>query len=136
MRYSIFTIAIGLFFASCSNYQCTNVNPIFEQYNPADREYKAELARVVTLANKDSLAAWIHAYKVVKGREYMYVNMIGRGICAVAIMDITNNTELAAYRSAKGESYNGAFLPHLKYHIEHTDKGYNFVLDKVGEILE
>lgn len=136
MRYSIFTIAIALLLASCSNYQCTNVNPVFEQYKPADREYKAELARVVTLANKDSLASWIHSYKSIKGREYMYVNMIGRGICAVAIMDITGNSELAEYRKSKGQSHNGAFLPHIKYHIEQTDKGYNFVLDDIGEMMD
>ena len=136
MRSLIFSIFVVVLFAACNNQRCTNINPVFEKYQPDDEEYRAELARVIALANKDSLTAWIDSYNEKHGREYMYVNMVGRGICAIAVMDITNNPELEPYRRVKGRAYAGAYLPHLKYHIERAGNSYHIVLDKVGTIID
>lgn len=134
MRYLILSVFIA--FTGCSPADCVNTNPIFDKYSPEDKEYREELANVVNRCHKDSIAAWIHSYDVVHGREYMYVNMIGRSVCAIAMMDITGNEELKQYRKVKGHSFNGAFLPHLKYHVEQTEHGVDFVLDKVGEMID
>lgn len=134
MRYLVLSVFMA--FTACNPSDCVNTNPVFDQYSPQDKEYKEELAKVVGSCHKDSIAAWIHSYDAAKGREYIYVNMIGRSVCAIAVMDITGNEELKQYRKVKGQSYSGAFLPQLKYHVEQTEQGANFVLDKVGEIID
>lgn len=136
MRYLFFTTIAAMLFAACNPAECVNTNPVFDQYSPDDKEYKEELARVVGLCHKDSIAAWVQAYTARRGREYMYVNMIGRSVCATAILDITGNDELEDFRRVKGKSYRGALLPHIRYHIEYTNNIPDFVLDKVGEIVD
>lgn len=138
MRYYIPAVAVLLFTASCNKPECTNTNPILKQYSPADKEYKAELARLLSTTNSDSIIAWIAQQPYAKEgeTEYMYVDLTGRGICATAEVDITGNEQLAQFRSVEGKSYSGAMLSGFEYHISQTDSGYNFVLDDIGEILD
>lgn len=129
-------ISIAIFFAACDKPQCTNHNPVFDKYSPDDTEYRNELARLVEAADKDSVLFWINDYDSVAGHEYIYADVIGRGICTVVIFDITGNEEFDNYRRVKGASYSGAQLLAPRYRIQHTGSGAQFVLDSVGMIVD
>lgn len=135
MRLFVF-ISIAILLASCDKPQCTNLNPVFDQHKPADREYRNELAVLVEAADKDSVLFWINHYDSAYGEEFMYADVIGRDVCAVAVFDITGNEEFENYRRVKGVSYSGAQLLAPRYRIQHTDSGAQFILDSVGMILD
>ncbi len=135
MRLFVF-ISIAILLASCDKPQCTNYNPVFDQYKPADVEYRNELAGLIETTDKDSVLFWINRYDSVAGHEYMYADVIGRDICAVAVFDITGNEEFENYRRVNGVSYSGAQLLAPRYRIKHTDSGTLFVLDSVGMIVD
>ena len=135
MRLFVF-ISIAILLASCDKPQCTNHNPIFDKYKPADKEYRIELAGLVEVADKDSVLFWINRYDSVVSHEYMYADVIGRNLCAIAIFDITGNEEFENFRRVKGVSYSGAGLLAPRYRIQHTDSGAQFVLDSVGMIVD
>lgn len=135
MRLFVF-ISIAILLASCDKPQCTNHNPIFDKYKPADKEYRIELAGLVEVADKDSVLFWINRYDSVAGHEYMYADVIGRNLCAIAIFDITGNEEFENFRRVKGVSYSGAGLLAPRYRIQHTHSGAQFVLDSVGMIVD
>lgn len=135
MRLSIF-MSIVIFFAACDKPQCTNHNPVFDKYKPADKEYRDELARLVESADEDSVLFWINHYDSADGHEYMYADVIGRDLCAIALFDITGNEEFENYRRVKGVSYSGAGLLAPRYRIQHTGSGAQLILDSVGMILD
>ncbi len=135
MRLFVF-ISTAIMLASCDKPECTNHNPVFDKHRPADKEYRNELAGLVETTDKDSVLFWINGYDSASGHEYMYADVIGRNLCAVAVFDITGNEEFENYRLVKGVSYSGAQLLAPRYRIQHTDSGAQFVLESVGRIVD
>ena len=135
MRYILTIIAVCLL-AACDKPQCTNTNPVMSRYNPEDKEYKTELVRLIDSIGKHNIDYWIHHYQAAGGREYMYVDLLAPGICAIAVMDITGNHDLLNFRRVQGKSYSGAGLSGLDYTIEPSDSSYNFVFKNVDYIID
>ncbi len=132
----LITISIAILLASCDKPQCTNHNPVFDKHKPADKEYRDELAGLVEAVDRDSILFWINDYDSTREHEYMYADVIGRNICAIAVFDVTGNEEFENFRRVKGVSYSGAQLLAPRYRIQHTDSGAQFVLDSVGMIVD
>lgn len=135
MRYLFFIVIPVLLCASCKP-ECRNDNPVLNKYKPSDREYINELAKLVQQADKSNIDGWINSYEQVNNREYMFIDLVGKGICGIAMMDITGNKSLENFRQVKGTSYNGAFLDGLQFDILHTDSGSVFVFKDVDNIID
>ncbi len=135
MRYLLLMIMPVLLYASCKP-ECRSDNPVLNKYKPSDREYINELAKLVEQADKSSIDGWINSYEQVNNREYMFIDLVGKGICGTAMMDITGNESLGNYRRVKGASYNGGFLDGLQFDILHTDSGNVFVFKEVDNIID
>lgn len=103
---------------------------------PEDKEYKAELVRLIDSIGKGGIDYWIRDYRKDGGREYLYVDLLAPGICAIAILDITGNPDLLNLRRVKGKSYSGAGLSGLDYTIVPNDSSYNFVFKNVDYIID
>ena len=136
MRYLFIMIIPMLLCVSCIKPECRNDNPVLNRYKPSDREYINELAKLVQKADKSNIDAWVNSYVQVNNREYMFIDLVGKGICGTAMMDITGNENLENYRRVKGVSYNGGFLDGLQFDILHTDSGYVFAFKGVDNIID
>lgn len=134
MRLFVF-ISIAILLASCDKPQCTNHIPVFDKYLPNDSTYRNELARLIEASDNDSLVFWVIGHDSINGHEYMYADVIGKNLCAVAVFDITIGEDFENFRRVNGVSY-GGYLLAPRYRILHTGSGAQFVLDSVGIIVD
>lgn len=135
MRVFVF-ISIAILLAACDKPECTNHNPVFDKYLPNDSAYRNELARLIEASDNESLVFWVIGHDSINGHEYMYADVIGKNLCAVAVFDITIGEDFENFRRVKGVSYSGAGLLAPRYRIQHTHSGAQFVLDSVGMIVD
>jgi hypothetical protein len=120
--------------ASCDRPECKNANPVFDQYAPDTKQYKAELIKQIN-AHKE-LRYWIDQYVKKDGELYMSIFIQGDGVCAKGLMDITSGKGLENYKGMKGLSYSGAELKGLKYRIDTAAGGYSLVFESVDWIAD
>jgi len=131
-------IALSLTFliTSCDRPECKSNDPVFDKYTPETKEYKVELIRHLNAAGYSNVNYWIDKYIAVDGVEYMSVFIQGRGLCAKAILNISNGTGLEQYKKVKGGGYSGAGLRRLRYRIDSADGNYNFIFEQVDGIVD
>lgn len=124
--------------SACDRPECTNHNPVFDQYPPDSLEYEQELAIQLKRNSNNDLTYWIalNSYYKAGGSHYMKVNVQGGSLCAIACFDITGATGLDNYLNVKGKSYGGAQLKYIKYHIDSSNGSYHYYLDSIGQIID
>jgi len=117
MKWIAITLVTCIFFCSCDRPECHNTNPIFDKYQPDEKEYKAELVKYLKKENTD-YSYWIHSYVNKDGRDYLRVYIQNKNLCAQGLIHFTDSAKiLAHFKAVKGVSYRGAELSGLKYHI-------------------
>lgn len=136
MKHVIAFLLCLSFFASCERPECRNTNPVFDKFPPESNEYKAELIRQLNRPDLVKLTYWIDKYVKDSTKEYMYISVQAKDICAKGILDITNAEDLEAFKRVKGMSYQGSELSGLVYTIDSTGGAYNFVFKDVVWIAD
>ena len=137
---SVITCILFSVFYSCDRPEYVCRNPVFNEFPPEAREYKAELVKQLQINGAGNISYWAGKYMGKEGKAYMTVCMQGGGLCDKGILDISDTTgggiKLKSYRRVKGRGYSGAGLSGLKYRIDSTNGSYNFVFEAVDGIID
>ena len=116
MKNLSFLILILTVLVSCSNPNCNNSNPIFDNNLPDDQIYISELIK--ELKNYSDNAYFIENYQSDSAGKRLYIKIVGDSICAVGAFKIVEeNSKLNSIIEARGVGYKGAELIGLKYSI-------------------
>jgi len=138
MRYfftMLITIPIALL--SCNRPECTNTNPVFDQYTPSSPEYKAELAAQLRNANPNDLRYWLDKYVEDSGNEYLQFHIQGADLCASGLMKVeTWNDKIANIKKVKGMSYGGAEFRGLRFTIEGEGENTELVYKDFDRLID
>jgi hypothetical protein len=128
-----------LFFAACDRPDCTNSNPVFDQYAPDAPEYKAELARELAIADTNNLRYWVKEY-VEDGDDgddsYISVFVQNEKLCAIMMLHLTQWNKLGQLKAVKGKGYSGAELAGLRYTIKKDSSSTDFIYEDVDAIVD
>lgn len=137
MKYTVILYSLLLLtLYSCDRPACTNEREVFNQYQPYDKPYKQELARLIDSSGKDAYGYWVAGYKQIGGREYMEAYVQNTTVCAVLALDITHYNDLQQFKKVKGRSYIGAGLARLQYDVHRYNDSIAFTLRDIGSILD
>ncbi len=121
--------------SSCNHQTCGNSSPELDKGLPTTKEYKIELARQIKRAG-NSVSYWIGCYVREKNKDYILVFVQGKGLCAKAYLDVTNNPRMEQFVKVQGRSYSGAELSGLKFKIDSSANNYEFIFEDVDWIVD
>ena len=132
MKLAIIFICLAFLLASCHHKHraCANTNPVFTQYSPDDREYKAELIRQLSKRDPSRIHYFIEKYLVRARKPFMMVEVEGDSLCAKMMLDIKNENKMQDFKTVAGLSYTGAELIGLQYAIDSSYGSYNFLFEE------
>ncbi len=116
---------------SCDRPQCKNTNPIFDQYNPATKEYKAELAKQIKIAGLQNLRYWFDKSLKENEKELYELYLQGESLCAKIIVENKSNR-----KHLGNGGYSGAELKGVKINIAQDSTGTNFILENIDKIID
>lgn len=136
MKAFVTTAIVCLAFLSCDRKECKNVNPIFDRYTPSSQEYKAELAKQLTMIDKSSLKYWVAGYEETATDTFMNVYVQNGDLCAVMQMRLAPDHRLNQFKKVKGVSYHGAGLSGLVYDISNRAGETGFVYRDMKDIID
>ena len=137
MRLVLLFVSLALLFAACDRPECKNTNPVFDQFAPDSKEYKAELAVQLKKVNAGKLSYWIDKYQHQEEKDFMTIHVQGDGLYAKTILDITNDGgRFSQLKSVKGGGYSGAGLSGLKFRIDSSGGEFNFVFESLNRIVD
>lgn len=114
---------------------CTNTNPVFNEYDPSDKEYKAELIKQIRQRKPSEVHYYVDKYIELARKPYMTINIEAEGLCARGLLDLKNVNKLKEYKNVKGLTYGGAEIKGLKLLIDSTKGNYNFIFEE-GKIVK
>lgn len=135
-KVAIVLLIIGGLISSCNMPNCENKRPIFNQYQPEDLQYKAELVRLIDSIGKQHFRYWINDYLHRDDRDFVSVFVQSETVCAVTEFDITDAKKLEQYKSISGKGYSGAELKGLNYSIDNDGDSIQFILHDVDRIVD
>jgi hypothetical protein len=125
---------IALF--SCRSPECKNTNPIFDQFSPESQEYKHELKKQLEADPGEHTEFWTQVYLENDGKEYLNARVIKKHLCAIMILEITNNKDLEQFRKNKGAGYIGSELYGVSYAIVDENGSLNFKLENASGFID
>lgn len=135
-RIPAFLAIFTVWLVSCDRPDCDNDNPIFENYQPDSREYKAELAEELNGLDQSNLKYWLQKYDEQSGIETLYFNVQGDGLCAVLHLTVNDWNKLENVRERKGVGRRGAEFTNLKYDIVQDSASVTFVYKTFDRIID
>lgn len=135
----VIVVTVIWLFSICNRPDCINSNPIFDRYEPESNEYRNELKNVIEQIGQDKLKFWIFSLKNIEGVHYLKLYIQSDDLCA--IMFAKNISGMATIIKTKknfehGLGYRGARLVDVKLNIDTTGNETNFVIEKIGRILD
>jgi hypothetical protein len=136
MKRPVVYFSLLFLFIACKHATtCTNTNPVFDEYDPSDKEYKTELIKQIQQRNPANVHYYVDKY-IEQGRKpFMTINIEAEGLCARSILDLKNPNKLKEYKNVKGLTYSGAEIQGLKYQIDSTKGNFNFIFEE-GKIVK
>ncbi|MES2374765.1 MAG: hypothetical protein V4557_19465 [Bacteroidota bacterium] len=105
---------VALFFIACGAPDCKNENRVFEKYPVDSKEYINELARILKANDETGISFWFDRYEKQQGKEYLFVDIIGKKFCAKGKILVTDWNKIEGIQRTKGISYSGAGLVGFK----------------------
>jgi hypothetical protein len=123
-------------FISCDRHDCKNTNPLFDNYSPESREYKTELVKQLKKTNKLKLSFWFNEYVESNGKEMLFFNIQGDGLCAVIVLNVDQWNKLEELRQKKGVSFRGAEFKNLEFDIQQDSTNVNFIFSDFDKIID
>ncbi|MCR5863135.1 hypothetical protein LRS05_13820 [Flavobacterium sp. J372] len=104
--------------ASCDKPKCKNTNPVFNYNLPESKAYQKELAKQLTVSDRDNISYWLDGYIEANGQTYLVIGIVGDDICAQGHMLVTNwDNSISDIHRTKGIGYIGAEFSGLDYSI-------------------
>ncbi|MHB0755370.1 hypothetical protein [Polaribacter sp. M15] len=97
----IFLILVSACLISCDRPKCNNKNIIFETYEPSSKKYKDELVNQLNRIDRSKLRYWLQKYDEYDGKESLYFNIQGDGLCAILHLTVKNWNKLEDVREKK-----------------------------------
>ena len=136
MKRSIAYFSLLFLFIACKHTTtCTNTNPVFNEYDPSDKEYKAELIKQIQLRKASDVHYYVDKYIELARKPFMAISIEAEGLCARGMLDLKNPNKLKEYKNVKGLTYGGAEIKALKYLIDSSKGSYNFIFEE-GKIVK
>jgi hypothetical protein len=129
-------LCLLLLIVSCDRPQCKNTNQLFDKYSPDSKEYKEELIKQLKLIENSELSYWFKEYKLENEKEYIYVFIQGRNLCAVGELTVKQWGNLGSIQRTKGMGYQGAQLTNLKFDIYQDSSKTELIYKSHGMILD
>jgi hypothetical protein len=129
------TILINGFIA-CDRPQCTNNNPVFEKNKPSSKIYKDELVKQLKIIDQTKLTFWLQKYEDIGGKESLYFNIQGDGLCAILHLTIKDWNKLENIRKRKGIGRRGAEFTNLKFKINQDSLSTDFEYISYDKLID
>lgn len=138
MKFKILSILllVLVLIASCDRPDCTNENPIFDNYNPNSKIYKDELVYQLKKIDQSKLTYWFKKYDKRGKDETLYFNIQSDEICAILHLNVDNWTKLEDIRVRKGVGRRGAELTNLKFRIEQDTTSTKFIYETYDILID
>mgnify|MGYP003639270539 CR=1 FL=1 len=114
---------------SCDRPECKNENPIFETNEPSSKTYKDELV------DQSNLKYWLQKYEDQNGKESLYFNVQGDGLCAILHLTVNDWNKLENVRERKGVGRRGAEFTNLKFKIKQDSLSTDFVYISYNRLI-
>ena len=134
-RLSAFIVLTTLFFA-CDRPVCKNTNPLFDEYSPESKEYKAELIKQLKILDKSKLTYWFKEYIESNGQESLLFHIQGDGLCAIIEINVEQWGKLEKLKQKKGVSFRGAEFRNLKFDIIQDSANIKFIFRDFDRIID
>ncbi|QRM89772.1 hypothetical protein FG167_11215 [Lacinutrix sp. WUR7] len=115
-----------IFLISCDRHECINENPIFETNEPNSKKYKDELVNQLNKIDQSKLTYWLQKYDDQNGKESLYFNIQGDGLCATLHLTVNDWNKLENVRKRKGVGRRGAEFTNLKFKIKQDSMSTTF----------
>jgi hypothetical protein len=116
--------------------ECKNANPVFQKDPPDSKEYKKELARLLKASDRSKLRYWMEHYEEKHEQGYLYVNVQGNDICAIAVLTVQNWKGIEGIKKSKGMGYRGAELANLGIEIYQDSLNTEFFYTGLEKIID
>ena len=123
-------------FISCDRPRCNNKNLIFETFEPNSKKYKDELVAQLNSVDSSQLAYWLQKYDNQNGKETLYFNIQGDGLCAVLHLSVNHWNKLEHIRERKGIGRRGAEFTNLKFQIYQDSSSTHFVYISYDRLID
>ena len=123
-------------FVSCDRPRCNNKNLIFETFEPNSKKYKDELVAQLNSVDSSQLAYWLQKYDNQNGKETLYFNIQGDGLCAVLHLSVNHWDKLEHIRERKGIGRRGAEFTNLKFQIYQDSSSTDFVYISYDRLID
>ena len=123
-------------FISCDRLHCTNENLIFETFEPNSKKYKDELVAQLNSVDSSQLTYWLKKYDNQNGKETLYFNIQGDGLCAILHLSVNHWNKLEHIRERKGIGRRGAEFTNLKFQIYQDSSSTYFVYISYDRLID
>ncbi len=121
---------------SCGQQQAPENHSVFSQNTPDSPLYKAELERQIRAIGADRLDYHVEGYTERQGEAYLWVNVQGKGLSAIAEMTVPDWQKLGKIRENQGLGYRGAKLDGLQFDILDDSPEVQFVFRDLRQIID
>ena len=123
-------------FISCDRPRCNNKNLIFETFEPNSKKYKDELVAQLNSVDSSQLTYWLQKYDNQNGKETLYFNIQGDGLCAILHLSVNHWNKLEHIRERKGIGRRGAEFTNLKFQIYQDSSSTDFVYISYDRLID
>ena len=123
-------------FISCDRPHCNNKNLIFETFEPNSKKYKDELVAQLNSVDSSQLTYWLKKYDNQNGKETLYFNIQGDGLCAILHLSVNHWNKLEHIRERKGIGRRGAEFTNLKFQIYQDSSSTDFVYISYDRLID
>ena len=131
-----FLIVSAMSLLSCDRPQCTNKNIIFKTNTPNSKKYKDELVTQLNKVRDSKLTYWPQKYDEQNGKETLYFNIQGVGLCAILHLTINHWNTLENVRETKAVGRRGTEFTNLKFKIKQDSISTEFVFVSYDRLID
>ena len=121
---------------TCDRPDCTNTNPIFDNYSPESEIYKHELNRLLQEVDRSQLTYWLKDYKEFQKTEYLYFYIQGDGLCAVLPLQMLHWKKLEDLQPKKGSGRFNAEFKNLEFDVLTDSTSTHFIYKSFDRIID
>ncbi len=134
--YQCILLCLLLVNLACDRPDCSNKNPVFDQYEPHNQEYKEELVHELHRVDQNELTYWLKKYEARDGVEYLLFNVQSDELCAIIEIRMNDWEGIELVRKKKAVSYRGAEFVGLKYDVRQSKDETEFLYRGVVRIID
>ena len=131
-----FLIILSIGLSSCDRPQCTNENLVFKTNEPNSKEYKDELVTHLNKVKDSKLTYWLQKYDEQNGKETLYFNIQGDGLCAILHLTMNHWNSLESVREKKAVGRRGAEFTNLKFKILQDSLSTEFIYISYDRLID